>query len=51
MAVQNGAGHMNDQSAKVYFTPTFDKNGNAGTLTATGAVIDAAGGWWDAATT
>jgi endoglucanase len=40
--------HVNDESAKVYFTPTFDKKDNAGTLTATGAVIDASGGWWDA---
>jgi len=41
-------GHLNDESATVYFTPTFNKKDNAGTLTATGAVIDASGGWWDA---
>jgi endoglucanase len=42
------AGHLNDQHAKVYFTPSFSKRDNAGTLTPTGAVIDASGGWWDA---
>jgi endoglucanase len=47
-ALRTAPGHLNDQNAKVYFTPTFDKNGNAGSLTATGAVIDASGGWWDA---
>jgi endoglucanase len=41
-------GHLNDQNAKVYLTPSFDQNDNAGPLTATGAVIDASGGWWDA---
>lgn len=47
-ALRTAPGHSNDQSAKVYFTPTFDKNDNAGPLTPTGAVIDASGGWWDA---
>src|SRR4030088_3855490 len=47
-ALRTAPGHLNDQSAKLYFTPRFDKNGNAGSLTATGAVIDASGGWWDA---
>jgi endoglucanase len=41
-------GHLNDENAKAYFTPKFDKNDNAGPLTATGAVLDASGGWWDA---
>jgi len=41
-------GHLNDENAKVYFTPSFNKKDNAGALTATGAVIDASGGWWDA---
>ena len=41
-------GHMNDLSATVYFTPTFNRNDSAGWLTPTGAVIDASGGWWDA---
>ena len=46
--LRTAAGHLNDQSAKVYFTPTFNKKDNAGPLTPTGAVIDASGGWWDA---
>src|SRR5579863_1851446 len=47
-ALRTAAGHLNDESAKVYLTPTFNKRDNAGALTATGAVIDASGGWWDA---
>src|SRR5216684_461613 len=47
-ALRTAPGHLNDQSAKVYFTPAFNKKDNAGPLTATGAVIDASGGWWDA---
>jgi len=46
--LRNAAGHLNDQHAKVYFSPTFNRKDNAGTLTPTGAVIDASGGWWDA---
>jgi endoglucanase len=47
-SLRTAPGHVNDQSAKVYLTPKFDKKDNAGALTATGAVIDASGGWWDA---
>ena len=47
--LRTAAGHLNDQSAKVYFTPTMNRNGHfPGDLTPTGAVIDASGGWWDA---
>lgn len=46
--LRTAPGHLNDESATVYFTPTFNKKDNAGALTATGAVIDASGGWWDA---
>ena len=46
--LRTAPGHLNDESAKAYFTPTFDKKDNAGALKATGAVIDASGGWWDA---
>src|SRR5258708_11801578 len=46
--LRTAAGHLHDQHAKVYFTPTFNKKDNAGPLTPTGAVIDASGGWWDA---
>ncbi len=47
-ALRTAPGHLNDESATVYLTPSFDKKDNAGALTATGAVIDASGGWWDA---
>jgi len=47
-ALRTAPGHLNDQSAKAYFTPPFDRKDNAGPLTATGAVVDASGGWWDA---
>jgi len=48
-ALRTAAGHVNDASAKVYFTPNMNNNGRfSGDLTATGAVIDASGGWWDA---
>src|SRR5260370_5664390 len=47
-ALRTAPGHLNDQSAKAYFTPTFNKRDVAGALTATGAVLDASGGWWDA---
>jgi endoglucanase len=46
--LRTAPGHLNDQSANVYLSPTFDKKDNAGPLTPTGAVIDASGGWWDA---
>ena len=47
-SLRTAPGHLNDESAKAYFTPTFNKRDNAGPLTATGAVLDASGGWWDA---
>jgi endoglucanase len=47
-SLRNAPGHLNDESAKAYFTPTFNKRDNAGPLTPTGAVLDASGGWWDA---
>jgi endoglucanase len=47
-SLRTAPGHLNDQSAKAYFTPKFSKNDSAGALTATGAVLDASGGWWDA---
>jgi endoglucanase len=46
--LRTAPGHLNDESATVYFTPTFNKKDTAGALKATGAVIDASGGWWDA---
>jgi endoglucanase len=47
-SLRTAPGHLNDANAKVYLNPTFSKNDVAGTLTPTGAVIDASGGWWDA---
>jgi len=47
-ALRAAPGHLNDESAQAYFTPTFNKKDNAGPLTPTGAVLDASGGWWDA---
>jgi endoglucanase len=47
-SLRTAPGHLNDESAKAYFTPTFNKKDNAGALTPTGAVLDASGGWWDA---
>src|ERR1700683_3037699 len=51
-ALRTAPGHLNDAHAAVYQTPPLDSNDNINTtgtpLTATGAVIDAAGGWWDA---
>lgn len=48
-ALRTAPGHLNDGSAKVYRTPAFDSNDNiTGSLSATGATIDASGGWWDA---
>jgi endoglucanase len=48
-SLRTAPGHVNDQSAKVYLTPNVNNNGRfSGDLTATGAVIDASGGWWDA---
>jgi len=51
-ALRTAPGHLNDQSAEVYKTPPLDSNDEISTigepLTPTGAVIDAAGGWWDA---
>ncbi len=46
--LRSAPGHLNDETASAYFSPTFNKKDAAGALTATGAVIDASGGWWDA---
>src|SRR5437867_2282802 len=48
--LRTAAAHVNDQTAKVYLTPNYNVGSGrfSGDLTATGAVIDASGGWWDA---
>lgn len=49
-SLRPSASHLNDQKARVYNTPEFYWQGSRikGDLNATGAVIDASGGWWDA---
>jgi endoglucanase len=51
-ALRTAPGHLNDESTTVYDTPPLNSNDiitTTGTaLTSTGAVIDGAGGWWDA---
>ncbi len=51
-ALRSAPGHLNDRHAAVYSTPPLDSNDLIATtvkpLDATGAVIDADGGWWDA---
>ncbi len=50
--LRSAPGHLNDRRAKVYKTPPLDDNDNISTTTsaldATGEIIDADGGWWDA---
>ena len=49
--LRTAAGHVNDQSASVYVTPSTNNNGRfSGDLTrvSPATVIDASGGWWDA---
>jgi len=53
-ALRTAAGHLNDESAKVYVTPVVNNNGRfsgdlkPATLNGTQPVINGAGGWWDA---
>jgi endoglucanase len=47
-SLRTAPGHLNDQNASAYITPKFSRNDSAGALTATGTVLDASGGWWDA---
>ncbi len=47
--LRTAAGHLNDATATVYGSPTFNSNDEIlGSLTPTGATINAEGGWWDA---
>jgi endoglucanase len=47
--LRTAPGHLTDAKASVYNTPEFSEDGSIkGDLKATGAVIDASGGWWDA---
>jgi endoglucanase len=51
-ALRTAPGHLNDKNTTVYDTPPLNSNDlitTTGTpLTATGAVMDGDGGWWDA---
>jgi endoglucanase len=51
-ALRAAPGHLNDENAVVYKTPPLNSNDlidtSATPLEATGRVIDASGGWWDA---
>jgi endoglucanase len=51
-AMRTAPGHLNDENTTAYDTPPLDGNDlitTTGTpLTPTGAVINGAGGWWDA---
>jgi len=52
--LRTAAGHLNDQSAKVYVTPNANSSGRfsgdltPATLNGVQPVINGAGGWWDA---
>jgi endoglucanase len=51
-ALRSAPGHLNDENATVYLTPSLNSSDlitTTGTpLTSTGTTIDGAGGWWDA---
>jgi len=53
-SLRSAAGHLNDQSAKVYVTPNVNNNGRfsgdltVATFNGTQPVINGEGGWWDA---
>jgi endoglucanase len=47
--LRTAPGHLNDKNGKVYESPDFDSDDlMLEPLQATGEVIDASGGWWDA---
>jgi endoglucanase len=48
-ALRTAPGHLNDEHATVYKTPSVNANGNfKGDLTSLDKTVDVAGGWWDA---
>jgi len=48
-ALRTAPGHLNDQNAMTYLTPSVNPSGRfSGDLTPLGARIDGSGGWWDA---
>ena len=47
--LRSAAGHLNDEDAMTYLTPTVNEEGEfSGELTSLGETINASGGWWDA---
>ena len=48
-ALRTAPAHLNDTSATAFLTPAMNSSGGfTGSLTPTGATLDASGGWWDA---
>jgi endoglucanase len=48
-ALRTAPGHLNDQNAMTYLTPSVNPSGRfSGDLTPLGVRIDGSGGWWDA---
>ena len=48
-ALRTAPGHLNDQNAMTYRTPSVNPSGRfSGDLTPLGVRIDGSGGWWDA---
>jgi len=47
--LRTAPGHLNDEHAMTYSTPTTNNNGGfSGDLSPLGVTMDASGGWWDA---
>ncbi|HEX2587678.1 MAG TPA: glycoside hydrolase family 9 protein, partial [Gaiellales bacterium] len=47
--IRTAAGHLTDQNAMTYTTPSANSSGRfSGDLSSLGVHIDASGGWWDA---
>jgi len=49
-ALRTAPGHLNDQNAMTYLTPSYNAGSGrfSGSLTSLGISMDASGGWWDA---
>jgi len=49
-ALRTAPGHLNDQNAMTYLTPSYNAGSGrfSGDLTSLGISMDASGGWWDA---
>jgi endoglucanase len=49
-ALRTAPGHLNDENAMTYLTPSYNAGSGrfSGSLTSLGISMDASGGWWDA---